>query len=195
MAGLFRDAPKLEDPRHIAQAGVGVQVGLGMGVTDAAQDIGPQRGAQRTGQFAGNDLCLVVAAMPLARPVQGDGHHQVDIGKVGAGSQISAQLGGEKPPGRQIPAILQGLGNLLVGILVVVEKQRRSIHVGHGGGIGPLTFQQRIQLIGHRIMLPLPEIGERKIGRAGYAQVILLRTQLPSAHQTAARHQQVCQFP
>ena len=102
------------------------QADLGTGAAGAAEDVRAKLGAQRKGEFARDDLRLIVAAPPPPRPVERDGDDDVHVGELRRGSQAFAQHAGEVPPGRQPALILQVPGDMTVVRGRIVEEQRRG---------------------------------------------------------------------
>ena len=99
---------------------------LGAGAADAAEDIRAQLGAQNGGEFACDNLRLVVAATPLPRPVERHGDDDVHVGELRRGGQALAQHAGEVPTGRQPALVLQVPGYMTVIRDRTVEKQCRG---------------------------------------------------------------------
>lgn len=98
VGGLFRDG----------------KADLGAGAADAAEDIRAQLGAQNGGEFACDNLRLVVAAPPLPRPMERHGNDDVHVGELRRSGQAFAQHAGEVPPGRQPTLVLQVPGDMAV---------------------------------------------------------------------------------
>ena len=195
MFRFLRDLPDTEDAGDVLQAGGGVQAGLSVGAAGAREDIGPIICLQGFGQFFGDDGGLVVAAGPFAEPVQRDGDDQVHVGEVPGGSHVSAQAGGEISAGFYVSAVLEGFGDELVGVLVVVKQEGGGPYVLHRLAFFSGALQEGVQFVGHGVVRALPVVGQGKVGGAPQAQVLFVRAQLAAAHQARPRHDQICHLP
>ena len=150
-----------EYPLYIADAGLRIQAGLAAGAAQADQIPGPELRMQGLGQLRRNHLRLVVPSVPLPPPVERDGKHRVDIGKMPLPGHVRAQPGGEKTACLEVAAVLERPRDVLVRVFVVVEQQRGGVGVLHSLSLRPLPLQQGVELVRHGVMRLLPVAGFR----------------------------------
>ena len=150
-----------EYPLYIADASLRIQAGLAAGAAQADQIPGPELRMQGLGQLRRNHLRLVVPSVPLSPPVERDGKHRVDIGKMPLPGHVRAQPGGEKTACLDVARVLERPRDVLVRVLVVVEQQRGGVGVLHGLSLRPLPLQQGVELVRHGVVRLLPVAGFR----------------------------------
>ena len=141
--------------------------------------------------LAGDNLRLVVAPFPPARPMQWHTAHQIHIGKVLRPRQATPEHAGEKPSGRKISVVLKRLSNIGIPTPRRIMEQRRSILIARDV---ETTFKQPfVKQICHRIPSESPKKAKRQVRHATGAQVLFGVQKLPAANQTHPRHQEVGQ--
>lgn len=69
-------------------------MGLGWGLVDPLDEIGPNRQSEATSEEAGEEFSLVELTFPLAGRVEWDGHEQIPV----AGRQDRTRCTEEEPP-------------------------------------------------------------------------------------------------
>ena len=120
-----------------------------------------------------------------------DGHYSIDVTEPFFGGNKVPQHRGKIPPRLDVRAVLEYLRDILVRRVVSVENQRRGIAINLPSfRIGAQTGFC-IELVRHRIVLHLPEMGQRQILTATYADMFFKKIELPSADDAYPRQRKV----
>lgn len=127
MLEAFREVADAEDAADVGKAGGGVQAGLGAGAPAPDKCLGQQRGPKFTSNGGGNYFCLVVAPAAPSEPVKRHGNHGVNVPELPRSGHISAQKGGEKSARRYVVMVFYRLGDFLVRVFTMIEKEGRGV--------------------------------------------------------------------
>ena len=165
-----------------------------MGASAPFQDVCPEIRSKAFGKLLRYDLRLIVPAPELSHPVQRHRNYRVNILKVRRLSHARAKKIGKPPPGPNVPLILQGLRDTLVGVLImVIEKGSREC-ILHLLIWRTYAFQRGVETVCHHVVGLFPRIGEGKVCGAPDAQLLLPCSKLPAAYNALPRQQQICKF-